>query len=110
VADLRHRVMELDANGAIQRTWPTHVGGNLGAGNLALMGNMVYLTDPDQNTVTTIDRTSGQSGQFGQAGSGPGQFNEPTGVAAGPDGRIYVMDSDHGRIEVFPPAASGLEP
>jgi sugar lactone lactonase YvrE len=110
VADLRHRVMELDANGTIQRTWPTHVGGNLGAGNLALMGNLVYLTDPDQNTVTVINRATGQSGQFGQAGSGPGQFNEPTGVAAGPDGRIYVLDSDHGRIEVFPPAASGLEP
>ncbi len=110
VADLRHRVMELDPKGTIQHTWPAHVGGNLGASNLALMGNTVYLTDPDQNTVTAIDRATGRSNQFGQAGNGPGQFGEPTGVAVGPDGQVYVMDSDNGRIEVFPPAAIGLEP
>jgi 4-amino-4-deoxy-L-arabinose transferase-like glycosyltransferase/sugar lactone lactonase YvrE len=102
VADLRHRIVELDPSGTMQRTWPTHVGGNRGAGNLALVGNTLYLTDPDQNRVTAIDRATGRSDQFGQAGDGPGAFGDPTGIAGGPDGQIYVVDSDHARVEVFP--------
>jgi sugar lactone lactonase YvrE len=105
VADLRHRVVELDPSGTMERTWPTHVGGNRGAGNLALIGNTLYLTDPDQNRVTAIDRATGRSDQFGQAGDGPGAFGAPTAIGGGPEGQVYVVDSDHRRIEVFPALA-----
>jgi DNA-binding beta-propeller fold protein YncE len=110
VADLRHRIVMLDANGAIQKSWPVQVGGNLGAANLNLLQDMLYLTNPDRNTVAVIDPATGRSDLRGAGGQDPGQFSEPTGVAAGPDGRLYVMDSDNGRIEVFPAAAIGLEP
>lgn len=110
VADLRNRIVMLDPAGTIQKSWPVQVGGNLGAANLNLLQDMLYLTNPDRNTVAVIDPATGRSDVRGQAGQDPGQFSEPTGVAAGPDGRLYVMDSDNGRIEVFPTSTIGLEP
>lgn len=39
-------------------------------------------------------------GSFGESGDGPGQFNDPTGVAVTGD-RVFVADSRNGRIQVF---------
>ncbi len=36
-----------------------------------------------------------------EVGTGPGQFNQPRGLAVGPDNQIYVVDSDNHRIQVF---------
>jgi uncharacterized protein (TIGR03663 family) len=38
---------------------------------------------------------------WGEVGIGPGQFNHPRGVAVGPDGNTYVVDSDNHRVQVF---------
>lgn len=38
---------------------------------------------------------------WGEAGTGPGQFAEPRGVAADARGNLYVADSKNGRIQVF---------
>jgi DNA-binding beta-propeller fold protein YncE len=35
------------------------------------------------------------------AGSGPGQLNRPRGIAVGPDGNIFVVDSRNARINVY---------
>lgn len=42
------------------------------------------------------------------AGSGQGQFNRPRGVAVGPDGSIYVVDSRNARIQKFAPTGEFL--
>ncbi len=39
--------------------------------------------------------------QFGGAGSGPGQFAEPRGLATDARGNLYVADTKNSRIEVF---------
>ncbi|MGI9254756.1 MAG: NHL repeat-containing protein, partial [Thermomicrobiales bacterium] len=36
-------------------------------------------------------------------GAGDGQFMQPVGIATGPDGSIYVMDSGNARVERFSP-------
>ncbi|MEX0637734.1 MAG: hypothetical protein WD155_03260, partial [Burkholderiales bacterium] len=37
---------------------------------------------------------------WGEKGNGPGQFNDPVGVAVA-DGEVFVSDSRNGRIQVF---------
>jgi hypothetical protein len=38
---------------------------------------------------------------FGSAGSGPGQFGEPRGLAFAPDGRLFVADRGLGRVSIL---------
>jgi len=38
---------------------------------------------------------------FGSAGTGPGQFQEPRGMAFAPNGRLYVADRGLGRVTVL---------
>jgi uncharacterized protein (TIGR03663 family) len=38
---------------------------------------------------------------WGAVGTGSGQFNHPRGVAVGPEGNVYVVDSDNHRVQVF---------
>lgn len=37
----------------------------------------------------------------GERGSGPGQFNYPTGLALAPDGRVFVSDSLNYRVQIL---------
>jgi uncharacterized protein (TIGR03663 family) len=38
---------------------------------------------------------------WGELGTDPSLFNHPRGVAAGPEGNVYVVDSDNHRVQVF---------
>jgi len=40
-------------------------------------------------------------GSWGGSGSGPGQFDEPFGIATGPDGSVYVADTENHRVQQF---------
>ncbi|HUS15736.1 MAG TPA: PA14 domain-containing protein [Chloroflexia bacterium] len=102
VADLRNRVIKLDpATDTISKTWPLQIGTAQGAANMTLAGVVLYLTDPDRGMVISIDTQSGRIDRIGHPGPNPGEFNIPLGIAAGPDGRIYVLESDKGRVQVF---------
>jgi hypothetical protein len=39
--------------------------------------------------------------KFGAGGDAPGQFSFPRGVAVDPNGILYVLDTDNGRVQVF---------
>jgi RHS repeat-associated protein len=71
----------------------------------------VYVVDSGNNRVeyfttkevnNTLELT--YAGAFGAPGSGPGDFNEPKGIAAAENGNVWVVDSGNDRVQEFGPS------
>lgn len=67
----------------------------------------IYVVDTDNHRIQHFS-ASGESlqvwGSFGDATIGPaagGQFNQPWGIALGPDGSVYVADTWNHRVQKF---------
>lgn len=43
---------------------------------------------------------------FGSEGTGPGEFNNPSGIGVGPDGTVYVVDPNDQRAQYFTPTGT----
>jgi len=66
----------------------------------------IYVTDTGNDRVEYFNNGQHMGeylGQFGEPGSGPGQFDEPKGIAITPEGYVWVVDSRNGRAEEFTP-------
>jgi hypothetical protein len=64
-------------------------------------GGRIIVAD-DFNTRISVFSPAGRLiGAFGRRGSGPGEFQQPWFVAAGPGDSIYVWDAALARIQVF---------
>jgi DNA-binding beta-propeller fold protein YncE len=61
----------------------------------------VYVVDTLANRVVAVDPAGKIVERFGTRGSEPGQFNFPTNIALGRDGRLYVTDTMNFRVETF---------
>ncbi len=64
-------------------------------------GRILIADGLDNNRIMIMDNDMNYLGQFGSEGTGPGQTNTIHAVAAGPDGRVFVLDRSGGRVNVF---------
>jgi len=71
------------------------------ASGLAISGERLLVADAGMHCISIFDLHGKFLNRFGTRGSGPGQFNYPTHVAADSRGNIYVTDSMNSRIQVF---------
>jgi 4-amino-4-deoxy-L-arabinose transferase-like glycosyltransferase len=107
--DLKDRIVQLTPPGkpggqwSISKQWPVTVGRADGGSRLAIdaAGTTVYMSDPDKKRVAVLDLATNAITYFGKQGAGPGQFNQPSGVAVARDGKVYVLDWTNGNVQVF---------
>ncbi len=114
VADLwHHRIQKFDAQGKFLLAW-----GEFGQGNepdrlfgprdvLVSPEGLVFVTDTGNKRVVAYDQEGHYLSQTGGAGSGPGQFDEPVGLALDADGNLWVADQWNRRVQSFTVAADG---
>lgn len=101
VLDLRHRIVRLAPDGQIAAEWKVEHGLARGGSHLAVWRGLVVMTDPDRHRLGILDPASGVLRFVGAEGNGPGKFRVPVGIAAGADNKLYVVDSDNARVQVF---------
>lgn len=62
---------------------------------LSVRGGAVYIADPGHHKIVRRDLVTGEETPLPHGRDG---FNAPTGVAAAPDGRVFVADGGAGRV------------
>ena len=67
----------------------------------------VYVTDTGNKRVVIFDADGNSITQFGSAGFGLGEFDEPVGIAVDSQGQVYVADTWNQRIQVFSEGTDG---
>ncbi len=91
-----------------EKSWPVN-----GWGSQSVVNKPSIAVDSERNTLYAVDPENFRvlawnlDGQFkatwGLYGNDMQSFTLPTGIAVGPDGRVYVADGDSHRVMVFPP-------
>lgn len=70
--------------------------------DVAIAGERLYVVDIKNHQVQVLDKRSGQPlARFGKPGSQPGELFQPTNIAIGPDGDVYVVDTGNFRVQRF---------
>ena len=80
------------------------LGGN--GGMRWLEPGMFVVADTNNHRIQAFGPNGSYAFEFGSYGDDPGEFDSPTDVAIGPDGRIAVADTNNHRIHVFHPDGS----
>jgi predicted membrane-bound mannosyltransferase/sugar lactone lactonase YvrE len=115
VADTwNHRIQQFTPEGEFINTWGYGISQNddpygfYGPRDVAVNSNGdVFVTDTGNKRIVVFDRNGTYISQFGEAGFGLGQFDEPVGISIDPEGMLYVADTWNQRIQVFTPGEDG---
>jgi DNA-binding beta-propeller fold protein YncE len=68
----------------------------------------IYVADSRNRRIVKLSGDGRFVLQFGEHGSGPGQFEKPVDVAVAPDGTVYIADYDMDRVQAFSPEGKYL--
>jgi len=103
IIDRSGRVQRFGLDGQPQKHWllPRFDNGYPTGVTVAPDGR-IFVADTHAHCISIFDQKGTLLEQFGEYGTGPGQFVFPSDVAFGPEGRIYVSEfGDNDRIQVF---------
>jgi DNA-binding beta-propeller fold protein YncE len=102
VADaLNHRLIKFNADGNFEKQWSGPTPGFYGPRDVAVGPNkQLYVLDQGRSRIVKLDPESENFAEWGQKGTGEGEFNDPTGLAVGDD-RVFITDAGNNRIQVF---------
>jgi uncharacterized protein (TIGR03663 family) len=70
---------------------------------LSASGDQIYVSDSYGHRFARYAGSEKLTGQWGRSGTGRGDFNRPIGIAAAPDGAVYVADTMNNRVQKFRP-------
>ncbi len=98
-------VQEFSDTGGFLTKWiGTGVETFAGATGIAVSEGTVFASEWDRDRIDVFSEAGDSLGVLGSPGSHDGELRQPSGLAFGPDGLLYVADSYNHRIEVFTPA------
>ena len=106
----RNAVFVADAQGAVVGQLDADFASPEG---IAVAGDKLYVVDRYHNCIHEFksDHSFAHLRTIGSRGDGPGQFNQPVGIAVSAvDGRIWVADNENHRIQALSAADDGSPP
>jgi DNA-binding beta-propeller fold protein YncE len=95
-----NRLTKFGPDGKFVNEWAGPDPGFYGPRDVVAVGSYVFVLDQGHSRVVRLDTKTDTFHQWGSSGSGEGQFNELTGIAASDD-RIFVADARNDRVQVF---------
>jgi hypothetical protein len=101
-ANSRIHVMDLECKPSAQFRLPSIPGpvvNQVGLG-VDLTGN-IYVTSSRDSHIAIYGRDGSLLGSFGRTGMEIGEFNSPAGLWIDGTNRLYVADTNNGRVQVF---------
>jgi DNA-binding beta-propeller fold protein YncE len=63
----------------------------------------VYVVEKSLDKIWQFTNTGSKLAEWGNTGSGDGQFDAPVRVSVGPSGTVYVVDNGNSRVQAFTP-------
>ena len=115
VADTwNHRIQKFDGTGRFLLAWGEPCIGCSGPYELfgprdvaVSKSGLVLVSDTGNKRIVVYDQAGQYIGQAGGAGTGPGQFDEPVGLALDSGDHLFVADQWNRRVQVFALAPDG---
>jgi sugar lactone lactonase YvrE len=68
---------------------------------VAIVKDRLFVADSGRHCIAVFELNGSYLSEFGRRGTGPGEFNYPTHLAADQQGNLLVTDSMNGRVEIL---------
>lgn len=76
--------------------------------DMVVSNGVLYVTDDSASRIQAFTTSGAFLGKWGGYGQGAYQFKNPSGIAAGADGLLYVADAGNDRVSVFDPSKAKI--